>query len=345
MLTDTSRTDLNALYDVVQNASESELETQLGELVDLDNFYLHWAMESLIWHRDGYSGNANNYFLYADPGSDGKFHFLVWGVDNTMRQNNQTGKPDSVLASGVITNRLYATEAGRTRYYAVLDDLLSNVWNVSRLSTWIDDKEAVIAAELGASDARFINEMAGLRAFVAGRADAISLARAAGDPEWGAGMRSLPCRIPAGTVSGTFETTWDSLSQGAFAGGTATLLLEDGLSEGIVYTKLGARAGTLSSGRDRVQFFLETAERIRHVVNITFPEKAYFDGADTVGTHELISPPFSANVVEQDRSTSPTVVLRALEIGEGNCTFDEIDKTPGATVSGSFSANLYLPPN
>lgn len=40
---------------------------------------LHRAAEVLVAHWDGYAGNLNNTYLYADP-SDGRFRFVPWGV-------------------------------------------------------------------------------------------------------------------------------------------------------------------------------------------------------------------------------------------------------------------------
>ena len=341
-LTDTTRADLTAVYDVVQGASDEQLETQLAALFDMDNLYRHWAVETLIWHRDGYSGHATNYFLYADPGSGGRFHFLAWGVDNTMRPNNRAGVPDSVLAFGAITHRLYQTESGRTRFYEELDDLLLQGWKPEELLSWIAEKESLIATELDVSvTPALVTETEALRAFVRDRRDVIAMARVDGAPAWTAGVRSLPCRIPVGSVSGSFTTTWNSLSQGAFETGSASFAIEDGRYEDLAFAKVGARIGTLSSGRDRVQLNFETDASLRFDLSITLPNERFFEGADTVGPHELTSPPFSFSIVEQDRTTSPATTVRRLEAGEGTWTFDEIEKVDGGVVSGTFSAALY----
>ena len=55
------------------------VETSAGHVVmdavfDVDAFLTFWAVEVLVAHMDGYSGNANNFYLYHDPTS-GRLRF------------------------------------------------------------------------------------------------------------------------------------------------------------------------------------------------------------------------------------------------------------------------------
>ncbi len=175
------------------------------------------------------------------------------------------------------------------------------------------------------------------------RAGVIAEAIEGGFPDWTAGMRSLPCRIPLGPVSGTFATTWDTLGDNVFAAGTATLNLElDGQT--LVFQDIGARAGTTASGVDRLQIVADTAEARRFTITSNFPDPRFFESFMTPGEHELIGPPVTMNATEQDRSVSPVVTLRRLEIGEGTWTFEEVSDRPGAAIVGSFQGTLYLRP-
>ena len=75
------------------------------ERFDLDAFVRFWAVESLVWHRDGYSGNANNFFIYADPSDGGRFHIFPWGADGTFTQDNRPTVPDSPITVGFHVER------------------------------------------------------------------------------------------------------------------------------------------------------------------------------------------------------------------------------------------------
>ena len=111
---DAARATLEAVTTVLAEASDDGLSAALAELIDLDAFYRYWATEVLVWHRDGYSGNANNFYVYADPSEDGKLRFFPWGPDSALNPNVTVGVPDSVLAFGLLTYRLYQTAEGRT---------------------------------------------------------------------------------------------------------------------------------------------------------------------------------------------------------------------------------------
>ena len=68
---------IQQLIEVLGNPDEN-IETAISQLVNLDSFYILWAMEGLVEFWDGYSGNANNFFIYLNPEID-EFHFIPWG--------------------------------------------------------------------------------------------------------------------------------------------------------------------------------------------------------------------------------------------------------------------------
>ena len=58
------RQKIQQLIEVLENKN---IETAIGQLVDLDSFYTFWVMESLLGLWDGYTGNENNFFIYLNP--------------------------------------------------------------------------------------------------------------------------------------------------------------------------------------------------------------------------------------------------------------------------------------
>jgi len=60
------RSDLEAVMMALE-ADDADLLSELGAIVDLDAFFSFWAMEILLSHWDGYTGNMNNYYIYNDP--------------------------------------------------------------------------------------------------------------------------------------------------------------------------------------------------------------------------------------------------------------------------------------
>jgi hypothetical protein len=341
---DPSRDDLRAVAAVIEGARDDELVAALEPLIDLDAFYRFWALESLVWHRDGYSGNANNFFVYADPARGGRMWFLPWGPDSTFQRDTRPSVPDSVLAFGSLATRLYALPEGRDRYHLELAALLDGVWRPDELVGEIERVTALLEPELPAVDAAEIGPAADLLAeVIAERRAAIDAALAAGPPAWTDGMRGLPCRTPVGPIEGRFSTRWDTLTQNIFEAGSGEL----GLSlrgEPVVVQQVGARAGPTTAGPGRLQMTANLAGNRRLSITASFPDERWFDPFMVVGSHELVAPPLGMAMTELDLSTSPATVVARYEIGEGTWTFDAVEASPGAPLTGRFSATLYLVP-
>ena len=114
-------------------APDEALVGKLEPLIDLDALYRYWAAETLIWHRDGFSGNINNHYWYANPDKGGRFTLMPWGIDSALNPNSAAGLPDSVMSYSLLTSRLYFIPAQRDRYYAALDDLLAKAWDPAQV--------------------------------------------------------------------------------------------------------------------------------------------------------------------------------------------------------------------
>ncbi len=76
-------TDLATFIQLLNQTPDADLLCTLDTLLDINEYLLTLAVEISLGHWDNYAVNNNNYYLYRDP-SDGKFHFLLYDLDNTM---------------------------------------------------------------------------------------------------------------------------------------------------------------------------------------------------------------------------------------------------------------------
>ena len=334
---DPSRADLDAMLAAL-NATDGEVEAALAAVIDLDQFYRFWATEIVVWHRDGYSGNANNFYLYADPGRGGRMVFLPWGTDAALSVDNRPEVPDSVLAFSALSRRLISLASGRDRLNAEVDAVLAEAWRPTELVAEVDRIGQVAdPVLLPARAAERASAAAAIKAMILGRADAIAAARAAGDA-WSLPLRTLPCRVAAEAITGTVTTRWDTLGQTTYATGALTLTVA---GQPVVAVRSGARAG-LAGVDGRILATVDSATR-RYAVTLNFPDPEWFDPFDVVGPHDIASPPLTITVVESDLTVTPAVVLRRLELGGGTWTFSAASRTAGAPIAASFTSTLYLP--
>jgi len=203
---------------------DDELIEALEPLLDLDAFYTHWAAEVLTSHTDGYAWNTNNYYLYADPGDDGRFHFIPWGIDALLYGESGEGMPASVFAYGELTNRLFSIESSREAYRARLRELLEGPWDEDVLNLRLDRDRDIVLAELSASHAAYVGEsIEALRIRMDLRRDEVDAALAA-DERWDWGQRDSWCFETIGSLEASFDTDYQSIHhQDAFTYGLAEL--------------------------------------------------------------------------------------------------------------------------
>lgn len=339
---------LLAITDVLNTASDTELEVELEPLVNLDAFYRYWALESLLWLRDGYAGNTNNFYLYANPADGGRLHFLVWGADAGFHPNAVAAYPSSVLARGALANRLYATESGRTRYTQELAQLLDEHWDEAALRGEVESRAARVRPVLAEAErGAFDDSVTELADFISQRRDIIAAAQADGPPPWTGGLRELPCVAPTGEVTATFTTTWDTLAGPTVGSGTLDVMLD---GSAVAVSNITSRTGAVENSlrattmvRTRVAGVLPGQRSITFEVDVPIDDR-YFETYAAVGEHPLILPPTSTRVHVRDTSATPATIIRRLDVGEGTWTFQTIEMTGGAEVVGSFRGTIYERP-
>ncbi len=195
------RKHIRALIDVL--AEDHVTEQEIGELVDLDDFYRFWAIEGLLGFWDGYSGNNNNFFVYLNPDTD-KFHFLPWGADSLFsnfdmqKRGRNARMPLSVKTQGLIAYKLYQLDEGKERYAETIRNILDEHWNedqmlaeVDRIATLV--KPHMIPQQLKFGDKEqwwerrnvtFDQKLEEARHFIRTRKSAILSEISSGMPEW-----------------------------------------------------------------------------------------------------------------------------------------------------------------
>ncbi len=211
---DNDRSDLKAVVEALEAEDEDLLE-ELEKVIDVDAFLTYWAMEVIVGHWDGATGNANNHFLYHDPTTD-KFYFIPWGTDGTFEFGQVflelagVPVPDSVYALARIPYRLYSNLETRRLYHERLQELLDEVWDEEAL---LDEVDRI--GELTSADPTGLEEQ---REFIRRRRAAIEEELVGDGPTWAmppgldSAGRERRCRPPT-PVSGRFVTTWGDLDE------------------------------------------------------------------------------------------------------------------------------------
>ena len=338
--------DVDAVVAALQDPSEAGLAA-LAEAVDLDRFLTFWALEVLLGHWDGYSGNRNNYRFYREP--DGRFVFMPWGVDEAFHLkddpnpfDNISNPPPSVLALTAIPSRLYGNEEWRARYVARLKELLDTVWNEDELLASVDELAAIVQQHaLPAQRPAAAADAERVRQFILKRRAEILDDLTPQPPEWPAPDQAATASdgLEAGTVEVRFETGWGSnKSPDPLSEGEISYLAVDGTE--LPAGDLGVVVGH-SSAEETAGFRIGDAASLAVIsvqpdgsvegLTVVLPVARLTDGATlTIGEDRIAGGVWS---IPAGGSTLDSFT----PFSEGVLTLSAASAEQGATVSGSFS--------
>lgn len=184
--------------------------TQLGELVDLQEFVTFWAVESLIGFWDGYSGNQNNFFVYTGEGS--RITFVPWGVDAAFSHRRfgfRGNGYQSVFAKGLLANRLNQDPAVRQIYQSVLNHVLDEVWDEDAMFSDLDRLEILANDHVHPRQRGFQTALNQVRRFIRNRRAEIGAETRDGPIAVERRARRPMHTVAVGKITGSFSTRWN----------------------------------------------------------------------------------------------------------------------------------------
>ncbi len=327
---------LEALTEAL-DAPESDLLRRLEPLLDVPAFMRFWAVESLISHWDGYTGNRNNFFVYAAQGT-GKLAFIPWGTNTAYTRDHELlpeeGRPQSVYAVSRLARRLYANDEARELYRATLRELVREreQWNEARLLAEVDRIEALAQD----ADPEALDEQ---RQFIRNRPSELESELESEAPEWPfADLEPTDCRdLASSRISARFETTWGSVTAYRPSPNNALDVEIDGAS--LPTTQVLASAGIAPRDRSGLPSVVVLAPQPQGpfiVLQLYLgamplePGEVPLHGVETTGV-----------VV---RSTDPQHFDMVGWVTDGVITLEEFEMTEGAPVRGHLEARLVTLP-
>lgn len=324
----------------------------LEKIVDLDAFFTFWAAEVLIARWDGYAGHLNNYFLYVHPDS-GRIVFIPWGGNRATFERlkdpvlSGPDAPESVIAHGLLTRRLYADDRGRAKYVEALRRLLRTSWNEDDLLERIGRMESSLSRYAG--ERRSTEAM---KTFVRERRAVLERQLADGPPAWTAELTASTCMIPAGSIEGRFSTTWTATTASDRDGEAS---LEVQLTEGALDVReprayagpmtrfdVGVPIPPSSDGAASIVITAQLPTR-RLALFLAVPRDQLRAGATIpLGPPNTgcpgSGPPYALLCLQGDLPC-----LQPAFIASGQLTF-EATTTTGGTIAGRFRAKLIRHP-
>jgi len=313
------------------DAPKDQLLSTLEEFVNLDEFMTYWAMEALLDHWDGYANNRNNFYMYHDPSSD-RIHMIPWGIDALFTGRDRGTRPKSVFACGRMAWRLYDAPQTQALYLGRLEELLATQWDEGAILAEIDRMETLITP---VADPNGSGELATaierVRTFVRGRRAELSAELSAGPPVWPY-AEDESCLINLGTISGTFDTRWDTLD--TFDAGTGTMAGTIGGTN--VDSSIGfSNAGLTAELQGRVQLAVQLPDQTLAVVQFIVQNPAGVQPGVLPLDFVTVTSFMSFYDPATQASYGGGLVLN------GSLTFTSAATTPDAPIIGSFTGDVF----
>lgn len=128
--------DKSRLKALALAARERDLDTRLAALkktLDLDRFLSFLAMETILWHWDGYTLNRNNFRIFHDRDSD-RMVFLPHGLDQILNRS-----PGSLIppAQGLVARSVLEIPETRRLYQERITQLTADVFRAGAITNRI----------------------------------------------------------------------------------------------------------------------------------------------------------------------------------------------------------------
>lgn len=201
---DDDRADLEAVVAALL-VDDAQLLAAVEEVIDLDRFYDHWALEVLLMHWDGYARQTNNFFVYR-PSTSARFTFIPWGIDVILQDDEalpwetEGAPPGLAWAEGALARRLYQHPTSRARYLARVRALLDAVWREDEMRAEIATLRTAVLPSLEAmvegERALVLRSMDDVVDFIDGRRATIEAHLDVEPPTWDRPLRAPWCVEP-----------------------------------------------------------------------------------------------------------------------------------------------------
>lgn len=313
----------------------------LDAVINIDAFVSFWAAEVLVGHWDGYAGNTNNFYVYANSADGDRLHFIPWGVDGAFPTGEQDAGPALARTTGVLARRLFMLPAGRALFGARVEALLASAWDSQALLDEIGRMDKLLRPHLGPGELQpYVAAREAVVAFVSGRRARLEAELAALNTLTPGPLREAPCLKPSGTLTATLHTRWDTLGKAnpfQVGGGTAKLSFA---GSALPVVQVGALAGLEPAVTDGslgyLQVFVQPPGDRIWVVNVPVSPWALLpDAVLPIDGNTAVAYLFTIDAVNwQDPQ-----LIGAL--GAGELVVHNGAPVPGADFDATLSATIY----
>ena len=330
--------DLNALLAAIESPDDEFVE-RIDAVLDIDAFLRFTAASVMVGHWDSFSGNANNYYFYQDPGTN-KFYFLPWGPDDTFGNRNlaENGRVRAAMGGSLLARRLFEDPVIMTRYRDMMRTMLNEVWDDDTILAELARMEALIGQYVVGQDAEtHADNVNDVRVFLQNRKrDLLNAVNADPIPFTGELPESPVCLQYSGDLNASFVGRWDTLgAENPFVSSSGTLTAGYGPFD-FVSQAVGITAGEVGSpGATELGLVAFLVDSQILFIRLMLPT----DAIQPNSTFAMGDPRVSSLMVLVGEGGNPQIIGF---LGDGEISFGEdLELTSGGTFAAEMNVAIW----
>lgn len=137
---------------LIHKSDDATFAREVERRLDVEAFLRFVAVHALLSHMDSILTTGHNYYLYLHPDT-GRAHFLPWDLNLSFGAFGWTGSQKELVNLSIdhphanpnrLFDRVLAIPAYKHRYHAIVRELIDGPFSPARVSTRIDELNAVL---------------------------------------------------------------------------------------------------------------------------------------------------------------------------------------------------------
>lgn len=141
-------TGLRALASAIRRSATPDRWSAIETTLDVDRFLTFMALETMLWHWDGYTMARNNFRVFHDREMN-RMVFLPHGMDQTLSEPKGSVMPNT---QGSVARAIMETSEGRQLYRARVAEIATNLFIIDAITNRIFEVSERVEAAIGRSN-------------------------------------------------------------------------------------------------------------------------------------------------------------------------------------------------
>ncbi len=168
--TDSLNQPILNIANVLESTDDAGLVEALRQYINIDKFITFWALEVLLNHKEGYTANHSNFYVFFDTNDNNRAIFIPDGMN--YFEHTDEAQVFSNFVNAELPRRLSRIPETAQLFETELNRLLTEVWDKAALLTLVDN--LAIQVQTGQNDEAYTTHVDQVKAWIQNRASEVT---------------------------------------------------------------------------------------------------------------------------------------------------------------------------